>query len=305
MSTRVGAIERLAAVLRRLARLPVLRALRRTRWAHELADAISYGKLVEESLRFTASQLARRPMVATYRPRGARLDLVVRHGTSDRYILAEVFEHDLYRIPAEVSKRMHALGRPPVIVDLGAHVGAFGVYALTHFPEAQLVAYEPDPANADILERCVASNDAGDRWRVVRASAGVSDGVDLLAAGRFAESQVVEQGLGLLEVPRKDVFADLWRADLIKIDIEGSEWPILTDMRFEELGALGLALEYHPQQCPFADPRSGAVGRFRDLGYEVEEIEVPFAPPGVGMLWAWRPDRVPRDDSATSPNSSA
>jgi len=43
----------------------------------------------------------------------------------------------------------------------------------------------------------------------------------------------------------------------------------------------------------------------RSAGYDVEEIEVPFAPPGVGMLWACRVAGPPRDDSIASRNSSA
>ena len=38
---------------------------------------------------------------------------------------------------------------------------------------------------------------------------------------------------------------------------------------------------------------------------DVEEIEVPPAPPGVGMLWACRVAGPPRDDSVASRNSSA
>ena len=40
------------------------------------------------------------------------------------------------------------------------------------------------------------------------------------------------------------------------MDIEGGEWEILGDPRFEELGLTALALEYHPDQAPGADPRA-------------------------------------------------
>ena len=47
--------------------------------------------------------------------------------------------------------------------------------------------------------------------------------------------------------PRVDVFPYLAAADLVKIDIEGSEWEILADARFAGIAARVLVLEYHPQ----------------------------------------------------------
>ncbi|MBA2462871.1 MAG: FkbM family methyltransferase [Actinobacteria bacterium] len=80
----------------------------------------------------------------------------------------------------------------------------------------------------------------------------------------------------------------LQESDFVKIDIEGSEWAIFGDPRFETMAARVVALEYHPQGCPEPDPRLAAMTVFERLGYVIEEIAVPHAPPGVGMLWAWR-----------------
>ena len=61
-------------------------------------------------------------------------------------------------------------------------------------------------------------------------------------------------------LPAADVFPYLEGADLVKIDIEGGEWPILSDPRFAELEARALVLEYHPHLCPGPDPRECADG---------------------------------------------
>ena len=45
-------------------------------------------------------------------------------------------------------------------------------------------------------------------------------------------------------------------ADLVKIDIEGGEWPILTDPRFAQLPTPALVIEYHPAGCPGPDPQA-------------------------------------------------
>jgi FkbM family methyltransferase len=282
-------IEHLAAALRRLARLPLLRRLRRTRAANRLADAVYHGRLVEESWRFALRELVRPGVVGTYRPKGTGAIVVLRHGTSDRYILNELFRFRLYEPPAEAERELRALGRGPRVVDLGAHVGLFGVLVLERFAGAEVLAVEADPLNFALLERCIEDNAAGDRWLAVNAAASTAEGRTWFLAGRFAESQVAEQPTpGAVEVPARDVLPDLLDADVVKIDVEGSEWPILHDERFGKLGAILVFLEYHPEGCPEPDSRVAAIDRFRGLGYEVREIDVPHAPPGVGMLSAWK-----------------
>ena len=48
------------------------------------------------------------------------------------------------------------------------------------------------------------------------------------------------------------MFPHLHDADLLKIDIEGGEWPLLTDARFGELKVPAIVLEYHAYDSPAA-----------------------------------------------------
>lgn len=274
-------------LLRRLARLPGLRRLRRHERVARVADALYYARLVEEQTRFFVGELLRRPAVGRYRPRNARLDVFVRHQTSDRYILDEIFGVGLYELPAGAKTSLAGVARPRAL-DLGAHIGLFGAFFLSRFPRGELDAFEPDPGNAELLERCVAASGLAARWRVIRAAAAAADGRALLLAGRYAESQVTLGASGAIDVDARDVFPFLATAHLVKIDVEGSEWAILGDPRFERIDARVVALEYHPQGCPEPDPRTAAITLFDRLGYVVEEVDIAHAPAGVGMLWAWR-----------------
>ncbi|MBK6790779.1 MAG: FkbM family methyltransferase [Betaproteobacteria bacterium] len=49
------------------------------------------------------------------------------------------------------------LGRPRGIVDAGAHIGLATVYLATRFPQATIVALEPEPSNYRLLCKNVAS----------------------------------------------------------------------------------------------------------------------------------------------------
>jgi hypothetical protein len=139
-----------------------------------------------------------------------------------------------------------------------------------------------------LLKRCISANGLTDRWRLIPACAATADGHVLLLADRFAESRVSHEAQGAIEVASRDVFPFLEAADFVKMDIEGSEWEILQDPRFLGIAARVIVIEYHPQGCPGPVPREAAQVALRRLGCVVQDIAVPHAPPGVGMLWAWR-----------------
>ena len=146
--------------------------------------------------------------------------MFLRHRTSDRYILNEIFGLGLYDLPAGATATLAELGRPPLGVDLGAHVGLWRVL-LRLLPRRELDAFEPDPANSALLKRCISANRLADRWRLTPACAATADRTALLLADRFAESRITGEAPGAIEVASRDVLPFLAAADLVKIDIEG------------------------------------------------------------------------------------
>jgi FkbM family methyltransferase len=243
---------------------------------------------VRERTRFLARELRPSDEPQAYRLRSSGATVFVRHGTPDVAALGEVFYERQYDPPAEVAAFLEGLGRPPAILDLGANVGFFTVFATTTFPGASLVAFEPDQSNVRLLRRTATAN--GWDWDVVEAAAATTDGVVPFAAGRFTHSRIEEGGAA---VPAVDVMPFLERSDLAKIDIEGAEWAILTDRRFRSVAPPALALEHHPYLCPEGDPASVARGLLGEAGYELlRSIDLA---PGQGLLWALRrtPQRTP------------
>src|SRR5262245_46133614 len=83
-------------------------------------------------------------------------------GSSDPEAFDQIF---IERILAEVVSRIRSAR---VIVDLGANVGYTSVFFLNAFPDAFVLAVEPDPANADICAKNLAVY--GDRARVLEAA---------------------------------------------------------------------------------------------------------------------------------------
>jgi hypothetical protein len=84
-----------------------------------------------------------------------------------------------------------------------------------------------------------------------------------------------------------DVLPQLADADLVKIDIEGAEWPILADDRFRELKARLVVLEYHAECSPQPDPAAAAEQALVSAAYEVRHVGRKPAF-GAGLLWGVR-----------------
>jgi FkbM family methyltransferase len=272
-------------VVRRLASLPGVRLLTHVTPLLRLSFALR-GSLVREPLRFARNELRFRSVTASYRLRGSDVVVTLRHQTPDVLVLDEIFSQREYELPVQVRRVLDGLGRPPRVADLGANIGLFGAWVLARYPDAVLVALEPDPENAAVLRRTIEANGRTSDWELLQACAAAEDGSVRFSPGSFTTSRAAE-GPGAVTVSAVDVFPLLAGTDLVKIDIEGAEWSILGDRRFARLSASAIVLEYHAEHCPEADPRTAATKALRSAGYQVESG--PDKPTfDAGLLWGWR-----------------
>jgi FkbM family methyltransferase len=234
--------------------------------------------LVRERRRFVRNELRRGAAIQRYRLRDSGVAIAIRHHTGDVMVLDEIFSQHEYEPPSPI-----ALDRVRRAVDLGANIGLFGAWLLGRLPAAEVVAYEADPANAAVHRLAIEANGLEDRWRLVEAFAGNRDGTTRFTTGLHAVSH---QGEGI-EVRVVDVLPELAAADLVKIDIEGAEWPILADPRFRQLDADVVVLEYHAEGCPGEDPAVAAESALAAAGYEVHHAGRKPAF-GAGLVWGTR-----------------
>jgi FkbM family methyltransferase len=241
---------------------------------------------VRPTIGFLARESLGRSGHFTYRLRRSDLAVVIRHGSGDVVTLGEIFHDHHYRPIHEVEQ---LLARVTRIIDLGANIGLFGAFAAARWPEAEILAYEPDPSNAAVHERTIAINDLQARWTLTRTAAGAHDGRATFAAGAVALSHLTNPGESVedtLEVVLEDVVPKLADVDLLKMDIEGGEWAILEDQRFRAHPPRALVLEYHPRFCPDQNPRGRAEAALCAAGLNVRSIW--HRDDGHGMLWAWQ-----------------
>jgi len=173
--------------------------------------------------------LGRRPfVVAPTAPNGASVRLLL-WDYIDVLVAREVFLDGDYVIPEAL--------RPATIVDLGANSGIAARFLSAMFPSARIVAAEPDPRNLARLHRNVAGLG---QVRVVEAAVAPEPGTaNFVVASEGWASALSDGGPaeGTIEVAcvTLDSLLDSGKADLLKVDIEGGEWPLL------EAGALQAA----------------------------------------------------------------
>jgi FkbM family methyltransferase len=240
---------------------------------------------VRELWRFKWRENRQKQMIGGYHTRGNGVPYFVRHTTRDIGVFSEIFVLGEYEPPAEVVDILEALGRPARILDVGGNIGLFTAFARDRWPGALVVAMEPDPENLEILRRTAAQRSD---LEVVAACASTHDGTLRFVAGEEAGSHVADgaSGENTIEVPCVDLFRVAESADLIKMDIEGSEWPILADPRLADLPARAIVLEWHDLLCPHPEPRVAAREALERAGFAVIDDRVAF--PEVGMMWAVR-----------------
>lgn len=263
--------------------VPGLTRLSRTHGVQRVLRPVMRSAVIEGGARLQALEtLGRVGRVEHYKLRGHPVRFALRHGTRDVDIADEVFVGvPCYQPPREVA-RLLAGHRGLRILDLGGNIGLFGAYVLSRHPTAHITSYEPDPANARVLERTIALNPQA-RWTLEERCVGIAPGDVRLAAGRYADSHVTDDGG--ITVKSVDVFGLLDAADWVKMDIEGSEWPILSDRRLEDARCTALVLEWHERNAPAGGAFNEAAARLRAAGFETTGDR---GSDSHGVLWAWR-----------------
>jgi hypothetical protein len=131
---------------------------------------------------------------------------------------------------------------PPVVLDLGANVGAFTRWAVKRWPGATVHAYEPCPANFALLEktaehiRAMQWEGASDVATIVLHKQAVAGHAcrATLQAGEFncGEWSLVMPEVAGREKVEVDVISalELPKADVLKADTEGCEFLILATL---------------------------------------------------------------------------
>lgn len=169
-----------------------------------------------------------------------------------------------------------------VIIDAGANVGAFTLYALNRSRSAKVIAIEPFPETFSRLKAAVEQSPFRDRVELVNAAVSSHSGSVFMQSGqigsqfrrvlseRFSENGTLVRSCTLSEILER-INGEI---DFLKMDIEGSEYASILTTAVETLRRIRrVTLEFHPLDGPDASQPRNLVQRFEEAGFRAIEVQ--------------------------------
>lgn len=161
---------------------------------------------------------------------------VRRAPSSDVFVFRQIFQKMEYMSLAKLIKKNNDNDAIKLIVDAGANVGYTGVFLKLFFPQAYLLAIEPDQANVDQIKLNFTENNITDT-EIVLAGVWSHDCFLELKKdkskgqewGFYVEESPVPTSLRAIDILNLPQLSDGKLIDILKIDIEGSETKLFED----------------------------------------------------------------------------
>jgi len=143
---------------------------------------------------------------------------------------------------------------PKVVIDGGANIGMFALWIKSKYPLAKVICVEPDTQNRDWLERNLSAyNDVEIRQAGIWGHDVRLRVLDKFKVGKWGLC-VEEDEFGDVEgICMRSLFLDhdVQKADLVKLDIEGSEASVFAEDDLSWLSDVGvLMIELHDRISP-------------------------------------------------------
>ena len=167
-----------------------------------------------------------------------------------------------------------------LIIDAGANIGAFTLYALLHAPQAHVIAIEPAPDTVERLRKLLTDHGVIGRCTILQAALAAKAGSTTIEVA--AASQLRVTGKGGVTVPTvtlDDIVDGHEKVDLLKIDAEGAEFEAIPAASAATLAKIErIEMEYHP----WGD-RPALFRHLQQQGFQLTLAKDNPGEPGYGM----------------------
>jgi FkbM family methyltransferase len=163
----------------------------------------------------------------------------------DEIFLREVYKEGVKNLPLR-----------PVVLDIGANVGYFSMYALAQYPNAEIIAFEPIPINYNLLKKHKETNALQSLTLSENALFGKRESIQInyskdalytvgasVVSRKYADATISVEALTIPDIFEK---YSLQHCDLLKVDCEGAEYSLLyncPDKYFAKIH--NIAIEVH------------------------------------------------------------
>lgn len=209
--------------------------------------------------------------------------------------------YDLYReIFFERLYAFESATPNPKIIDAGANIGLALLYFKYLYPGAEVECFEPDPDSFALLQANIEQNGLG-KVKTHNVAVSGKDGTITLYYDRSLQGGDAVQSisrefwehweqpdLGSRKVPAKRLSPYLKRpVDILKMDIEGSEGPVLAECATVMKNVSLLQLEYHYDRT--STPLGPILDTFEKAGHDYviapRHRQLTSQPGSVAMIY--------------------
>lgn len=196
------------------------------------------------------------------------------HRNEDEFelLVQEIFEGGEYWFACDKSD--------PTILDCGSHIGLSIAWFKRRFPQARIIAFEPDPQNFQLLQANVAINGfegvellnlaVSSRKGTARLFGDFGVAAPVASAHSLRQewgTQRSEQWILVNTVPLADYITG--PIDYLKLDIEGLETEVLNSIEQHLHLVRAIGLEFHGTGAQAGADEEDVVGLLRKNGFQV------------------------------------
>jgi FkbM family methyltransferase len=206
----------------------------------------------------------------------------IRSNTADKDYIQEVYFYKVYdvswfRIEPHIIK---------TVLDIGAHIGSFTLWAAQRWPNSVIHSYEPDPESFELLTKNVGLLNYEGRMKIFNLALWKNDCSLQLYRCRIETGWTTIMS-EIMSAPPPDVLPPIdinarsintainnlgGSIDFLKLDCEGAEYEIMYSMPTKALSKIKfVAMEYHAYGDPYK-----LVEYLRNAGFAVQILPNPW-----------------------------
>jgi FkbM family methyltransferase len=152
----------------------------------------------------------------------------------------EIWDREIYKFTTN--------NPTPYIIDAGANIGLSVIYFKKLYPQAELIAFEPDNTIFDILQQNIKNFDLDNVKLIKKGLWSEKKIISFFSEGNEAGHILSNQNIGVNKVEiQTDILSRYLnkKVDFLKVDIEGAELEVLQECKHLLFNVDKLFVEYH------------------------------------------------------------
>ena len=215
----------------------------------------SFGKNIMQGIRMRTGKIFHNPYSQVNI--GPVKKIILKHLNPGKVRIHHLFGKKLsYYSPTELLHGLHEifieniykqnLPPKPLIIDCGANIGLSVIYMKMFYPDARIIAFEPDERNFELLKKNIEA--FGLSNVEAHQEAVWTEDTELRFASQGSMSSRIDENVSENTIPVNAIRLRNFLnrpVDFLKIDIEGAEYQVMKDIADQLHFVSHLFLEYH------------------------------------------------------------